>query len=78
MNFTLEDMNHTEYYAEKSKERNKKTNVSHNNLTTNMKSENFETLNMETNPKTQRKVEKSKDQNSKPIKVLYYCDKDSC
>jgi hypothetical protein len=72
MNYTIEDINHTIDVLEKRKVRNHKSNISNNNLTTNIRSDNFDTINMETNPKTQRKNEKSKEHNSssKALKVL--------
>lgn len=71
MDYTIEDINHTIDVLEKRKARNHKSNISNNNLTTNIRSENFETMNMETNPKTQRKNEKSKEHSSSnALKVL--------
>jgi hypothetical protein len=73
MNYTIEDINHTIDVIEKRKVRNHKSNISNNNLTTNIRSENFDTINMETNSKTQRKNEKSNEHSSsKALKVLIY------
>ena len=68
MNLIIEDINHTT----DRKERNNKNNLSNNNLTTNMKSEhNFDTLNLETNPKIIKNIIKNINNETKQHKVLF-------